>query len=456
MNRLASDTSKIPPQQLDAEQSVLGSMMIEYSAVPVAMRILCAEDFYRPSHQSVFRAIVELYEREEPADLMTLQDELRQQDCLLDIGGVEYLMALVDSVPTAANIEHYSNIVKKYSLLRAQWLLTYEYKQRLDAPGADPKEVIAWLTDQITSLSATGHNGLAHISTMVAEYWQLLEKRKDILDAHGWSWGIPSLNQAFGKCYGAQMVTMKGKRGSGKTHLAVHSIMACSKANKAAVFFSMEMSWAQVMDRFVAYQSGLDSLELRRPPRDESTLWEQAAGGIAKLSDMPIYVDDKAELTVRQMHAKCKALQATNVELGLVVIDYAELIGSKALSSREQELSRIASGLRDMSKALGCTVLLLSQMNNDGGERWSQSIGNVSDLILVVKKDDNSLFIEKNRFGPEPTIPLGMDKKTSRVWELDTRFEGGSEESCTFENQPDMTEVEEAINNGWFNPMTSN
>jgi replicative DNA helicase len=414
-----------PSCSIEAEQATLGSMMIDESwkALAIATRILQAGDFYRMAHQEIFDALASLKKRDEPADMITLQEELKTRKKLVDCGGTEYLMSLVDSVPTAANVEHYAHVVKRHSSIRKLALKTDELSHKIGNPDVDPKALMNWIRSEVDQLSLDEKRGLIPMGDLQLSYWDVLELRKKLADQHGWKFGLPTLDTSFGGCHNAQMIVLKGNRGSGKTHFAIHSTMRCVSSGRAAAFFSMEMSTHQLMDRITAYVSGVDSLDLRKM-RDE--LWEPVAKAMSSIGSLPVFIDDETGLTVTEMRTECEILQTQGIDLGLVVIDFAELIGGPSMGSREQELSTIARGLRQMSKALNCTVMLLSQVNSQGGERWSQAIGNVADLILHWKKEDNLLHVEKNRFGPEPVITCGIDKRTSCIWEKDARDESSA------------------------------
>lgn len=414
-------TDHIPPQNLEAEQSTLGSMMIEQSALEDVRSILGREDFYRPAHQDIFAALCSLSDRNEPLDILTVSDELRKQGKLDDCGGADYLMSLAESVPTAANVEHYAKMVKHRAALRQMIAagteiagLGYNTEDKLDALMDRAEELVFKLR---------GHkrDGVLRVGDLMYSYLNRLEERQNKDESRLFSSGIPTMDRLFGKLGESQLITLKARRGTGKTHAAIWLASRAMKAGRAAVFYSLEMFRWQLLDRFVSLVSGIDSRSLRYIQTEED--WRRAAEAAAQLHELPLCIVDESGTSTTAMRAQCRGLTMRGYDIGLVAIDFAELVGTHdGRRSLEQHLAANAQGLRGLANELDCTVLLLSQTNKDGHERNSEAIGNLSDLLLSL--DNNGVLrAEKNRFGPGFSAQLDIDYSTSRISEIDFEHE---------------------------------
>ncbi len=410
-------TERIPPQSIDAEQSTLGSMMLESQALHAALPMLKSSDFYRHEHQEVFDALQVMALRGEPCDLLTLSEELRQRDTLTNIGGAEYLMALVDSVPTSANVVHYAKQVRRKSLLRQIIAACSE----ITAAAYEETDGIEdmFTTRALQLCGDMPSEGPVLVSDVIHAHVDLLQERMNRDSTRLYASGFPTLDNYFGKLGESQFIVLKGRRGKGKTHFAIHLVQQCARAGRSALLYSLEMSMHQVLDRLMGCFGNVDSRTFRCLKSE--TDWAAAMSAAAALSEAQVYVCDDSR-SVAQMHAEAKRLQLSGVDLGLVVVDFAELITPPTgQRSEEQELKTNARLLGKVGRDLDCTVLLISQCNKEGGERGSEGIGNRADLLLHWLCDTDSrgsLHAEKNRFGPGFTIECGIDKRTSRLWEL--------------------------------------
>lgn len=414
----------IPPQDLNAEQATLGSMMLEPAAIDAVLRMgLTSKDFYRPNHQALFTILVEMHEQSKPIDETLLPFELRERGLLDEIGGMEYLMAVVESVPTAANVVHYTEIVIEKSLLR-QAQMTSINAQQMIREGADPKDVVSYLSTESERLQLVRGSGLIKVGDLLLPHYSHLADSTDKQGLDGYTTGYSKLDIVTGGYGGPVFVTFKARRGSGKTHHLIQTSVYCLRAGMAAVVISMDTPKELMLNRYLAHLTGLDSRRVKRPRADD---WDLISEASAWMHDMPLYFWWEADITVSQIRAMCKAVQSEGHKIGLVGIDYAELLGSeKSSQSREQELSGIAKGLKNLRDELGTTILLLSQTNKQGGERWSEGIGNAGDIIVsweLNKGQANSgqregaLWTEKNRLGPDVKIDCICDLRTSRIRE---------------------------------------
>jgi len=365
MERIAAALDRIPPQNLEAEQSTLGSMMIDRSALEKGIERLRAEDFYRLAHQQVFDALVSLSERDEPADLITLQEELRKRNKLDEVGGTEYLMALVDTVPTAANLDHYAKIVEQKSILR-----------RLIAAGTEIVGMSYDETQDIDSVTDRAERlifGVAQrrigeyfqpITPLVMQTWEWIDRRyheKGV--ASGVPTGFTKLDHITSGLQPNDFVIIAGRPSMGKTSLALDvAVHAATKSKQTVAVFTLEMSAEQLVQRMVCAKARANAHRLRTGYfQDEE--WDRLAKASSELWDASIYIDDTTDMTAMAMRAKCRRLKAEH-GLGLVVVDYLQLMRShRNIENRVQEISEIARGLKSLARELEVPVLALSQLS---------------------------------------------------------------------------------------------
>lgn len=449
-----SSIEKVPPQNLDAEQSTLGSMMLDRAALEKGMEILNAEDFYRPAHQEIYDSLMSLAERDEPVDLITLQEELRNRGKLEDCGGTEYLMALVNSVPTAANIEYYAKIVEQKSILR-----------RLIAAGTEiiglaqnEDEDIDAVTDRAEQIIfGVGQRRLGEyfrsITPLLHEAWDsITERYHDKGVASGVPTGFPKLDHMTSGLQPSDFVIIAGRPSMGKTALALNlALHAASVAKKTVAIFSIEMSAEQLVLRMLCMLAKTNAHRLRTGYfQDEE--WALLSKATNELDNSAIYIDDTTDITHLGMRAKCRRLKAEH-GLSLVVVDYLQLMRShKNTENRNQEISEIARGLKSLARELKVPVIALSQLSRAVEKREdkrpmlsdlreSGSIEAEADLVMMLYRPDyylnkgvedaenvrgkdgpapdpgtlhvetTEILISKHRNGPTGTVKVGFVKE---------------------------------------------
>ncbi|MGC8863051.1 MAG: replicative DNA helicase [Armatimonadota bacterium] len=365
MERAAAVAGRVPPQNIDAEQSTLGSMMIDRTALEKGLEILRAEDFYRPAHQEIFDCYAALAERDEPCDLITLQEELRRRGKLEDCGGTEYLMALVDAVPTAANIEHYARIVEQKSILRRLIAAGTE----IIAMAQNEEEDVEAITDRAERLIfQVAQRRLGEyfrpITPLVMQTWEWIDRRyHDKGEASGVPTGFVKLDHMTSGLQPSDLIIVAGRPSMGKTALALDIAVHAAVSRKLTVaIFSIEMSAEQLVTRMLCAQARANAHRLRTGYfQDEE--WDRLAKAANLLWEAPIYIDDTTDITTLAMRAKCRRLQAEH-GLGLVVVDYLQLVRSqKNLENRQQEISEIARGLKALARELKVPVIAVSQLS---------------------------------------------------------------------------------------------
>lgn len=448
-----STIDKIPPQNLEAEQSTLGSMMLERSALEKGMEILKGDDFYRPNHQEIYDALMSLAERDEPVDLITLQEELRKRGRLEDCGGTEYLMALVESVPTAANIEYYAKIVERKSILRK---LIAAGTEIIGLAQNEDEEIDA-VTDRAEQLVfgvAQRRIGeyFRSITPLVNQTWEWIEKRyHEKGEASGIATGFNKLDHMTSGFQPSDFIIIAARPSMGKTALALNmALHAAAENQKTVAIFSIEMSAEQLVQRMVCTLARANAHRLRTGYFQDDE-WRLIAEASNKLYGAPIYIDDTTDLTHLAMRAKCRRLKAEH-GLSMVVVDYLQLMRShRNTENRNQEISEIARGLKSLARELHVPVIALSQLSRAVEKREdkrpmlsdlreSGSIEAEADLVMMLYRPDyynikevedtesirgrdggaddskrnvevTEILISKHRNGPTGTVKVGFVKE---------------------------------------------
>jgi replicative DNA helicase len=440
MNEADFSSHKLPPQHIEAEQSVLGGILIENEAINRVTEILDAEDFYRDAHRKIFNALINLSERDEPADLITLTNELRKIDQIDSIGGASYLASLIDSVPTAANIEYYAKIVKEKAILRkliqtSTEIITQSYEDRGDVEGFldEAERAIFDISEKRVRPS------FYSIREIVKESFTTIErlfKKKELVT--GVPSGFKELDRMTAGFQPSDLVIIAGRPSMGKTAFCLDVAEYAAIDNKIPVaIFSLEMSKEQLVIRMLCSQAHVEGTRLRTGYLNESD-WPKLTIAAGNLSEAPIYIDDTAALSALELRAKARRLKADR-GLGMVIVDYLQLMKGRArVESRQQEISEISRSLKALAKELNIPVIAVSQLSRKTEERTgnrpqlsdlreSGAIEQDADLILFIYRDevynrseDNpnrgkaEVIIGKQRNGPIGKIDLAfLDKFTT-------------------------------------------
>ncbi len=440
MNETDLSSHKLPPQNLEAEQSVLGGILIENEAINRVMEILDADDFYRDGHRKIFNALINLSERDEPADLITLTNELRKIDQLDSIGGASYLASLIDSVPTAANIEYYAKIVKEKSILRkliqtSTEIITQSYEDRGDVEVFldEAERAIFDISEKRVRPS------FFSIRDVVKESFKTIERlfqKKELVT--GVPSGFKELDRMTAGFQPSDLIIIAGRPSMGKTAFCLNVAQYAAVENKIPVaVFSLEMSKEQLVIRMLCSEAHVEGTRLRTGFLNESD-WPKLTIAAGNLSESPIYIDDSAALSVLELRAKARRLKSER-GLGMLIIDYLQLMKGRArVESRQQEISEISRSLKALAKELNIPVIAVSQLSRKTEERTgnrpqlsdlreSGAIEQDADLILFIYRDevynrseDNpnrgkaEVVIGKQRNGPIGKVELAfLDKFTT-------------------------------------------
>lgn len=365
---------KVPPQSIEAEQSVLGSMIIEREAIYIVAELLRGTDFYRTAHQRIFEAIIALSEKGEPVDLVTLAEELQRQRSLEEAGGTAYLSALAGAVPTAANVEYYALIVRDKSVLRSMINTATKIVTGCYEGPPDVEEFLDTAEQQIFEIGRKGQQkGFAPLKEVLKEAFDRIEHLfDDKKGVTGLATGFTDLDQICSGLQPSDLVIVAARPSMGKTTLALnmaHHITV--KEKKPAAFFSLEMSREQLAQRMLCTEAKIDAHNLRRGFLSQEE-WQKLTRAVGPLGEAPLYVDDSASLSVMEVRAKARRLKA---EKGLeaVFVDYLQLMrGFSRAENRQQELSEISRSLKALAKELSIPVVALSQLSRAVEKRESR------------------------------------------------------------------------------------
>ena len=424
------DLGKVPPQDIEAEQAVIGSMLTDQDAVVAAIETLKPEDFYREDNKLIYSAILNIYNRAEPIDIITLKAELSSMGKLDNVGGLEYIVGLPDKVPTTANVDRYIKIVEEKSMLRnliktANEILSMGYDQTEDVE--DVKDLAEKkIFDVMQKKSKTGYTSIKDV--LVESFTKLEELYNQKQHVTGVPTGFIDLDRMTAGLHGSEFILIAARPAMGKSAFALNiATYAATRANVPVAIFSLEMSKEQVGNRILCSEALVDSNNVRTGDLNDEEL-SKLAETSGELSQAPIYIDDTAGITITEMRARCRKLKLEK-NIGLVVVDYLQLIqGSGKTSGREQEIAEISRSLKILAKELEIPVIALSQLSRAvearddhrpmlSDLRESGSIEQDADIVMFLYRDDYynedspeknvaEVIIAKQRAGSTGTVKL--------------------------------------------------
>jgi replicative DNA helicase len=429
---------RVPPQSLEAEISVLGGVLLENEALNRVLEVITEADFYRESHRKIFSALIDLYERNEPADLITLSETLKKRGGLEEVGGIEYLNSLVNSVPTAANISYYAKIIKERSILRklinrATEIITLGYSN-----SGDVDEFLDHAERSIFEISEERvRPSFYPLKEIIKSSFKTIEKLYDHRQLiTGVPTGFPVLNELTSGFQPSDLIIIAGRPSMGKTAFALNIAKhAAVDGGVPSAIFSLEMAKEQLALRMLCSEAKVDAHRLRGGFLSESD-WPRLTQAAGILSEAPIFIDDTPALTVLEMRAKSRRLKVEH-NIGLIIVDYLQLMRGRAFSDkREQEISEISRSLKALAKEMNVPIVALSQLNRrveDRGDkrpqladlRESGAIEQDADVIIFLYRDEvynrseenkgkAEIILGKQRNGPTDKFELTfLDKFTS-------------------------------------------
>jgi len=435
---------KLPPQNIEAEESILSAVLIDGSTLLDIVEILSPEDFYRTAHQKIFAAITELFAKSEPIDLVTVANNLKEKGQLEEVGGATYLAKMIDTVPLAVNAEHYARIIRDKSSLRKLIAQANIIVNRCFEDRGDVDEVVNFAEKSIFEISENKlKKSFFPVSDLINGNIDTLEERQG---SGSMLTGVPSgftrLDQLTSGFQGSDLIIVAGRPAMGKTSFALNVARnAAVDANVPVAIFSLEMSKEQLSMRLLTSEARIDSARLRGGFFNEDD-WERLTNAAGILEQAPIYIDDSADITAMDIRAKARRLKADK-GLGLVIIDYLQLMrGSTSKERRDLEISEISRSLKILAKELSVPVLALSQLNRMLEQRSdkrpmlsdlreSGALEQDADLVAfiyrdeVYNQDENNpnrgkaeIILGKQRNGPVGTAFLTFLKSYTRFEDL--------------------------------------
>jgi len=440
-------TDRTMPHNLEAEMAVIGAILLDGEAIVTAMERITEDDFYRAAHQYIFAAMSELYQEQEPVDLVTLTARLQNKQQLEEVGGVSYLADLANSVPTAANVDYYAQIVEEKSLLRrlirtATHIATNGYAGSEDV-GALLSEAERRIMEVSQRRSTTGFTSIRDVLMDVFDRVEFLYHHK------GGTTGIPSgfadLDRMTSGFQRSDLIIVAARPSVGKTAFALNIAQNVGvRAKETVAIFSLEMGAAQLVQRMICAEANIDAGRMRTgflEPDD----WSKLTMAIGTLSEANIFIDDSASLTVSDIRSRCRRLKQEK-GLGLILIDYLQLIHGRGKpgENRQQEVSEISRTLKQIARELEVPVIALSQLSRGVEQRQdkrpmmsdlreSGSIEQDADIVAFLYRDDYydkesekkniiEIIIAKQRNGPVGTVELAFLKNFNKFVSLERNY----------------------------------
>ena len=426
------ELGKVPPNDIEAEQAVLGSMLTDKEAVISAIEVLKPDDFYREDNKAIYGAILNLYNRAEPIDIITLKAELVSIGKFDVVGGLEYIATLPDMAPTSANIDKYIKIVEEKSMLRT----LIQTANQIISLGYDPMQEVENIMDEAEKrifnvMQKRNQKGYASIKDILVDTFAGLEKLYNQKQhVTGVPTGFADLDYKTAGLHESDLILIAARPAMGKSAFALNlATNAAVKSNVPVAIFSLEMSKEQMVNRILCSEAMVDSNKVRTGKIDDED-WMKLAGALGPLSESGIYIDDTPGISVMEIRAKCRKLKLEK-NIGLVVIDYLQLVqasNSKRGGSREQEISEISRSLKILAKEINVPVIALSQLSRAPEQRpdhrpmlsdlrESGAIEQDADIVMFLYRDDYynedsekknvaEVIIAKHRAGSTGTVEL--------------------------------------------------
>jgi replicative DNA helicase len=438
---MPKDNLKLPPQDLEAEQSVLGSLLIDKEAVYSIADLLDPEDFYKTANAEIYKAILRLWNKQEPVDILSVTSELKRENKIKETGGAGYLAELVESVPTASHVTHYAKIVKEKKILRdlisASQRITEE---ALTAPG-DMEMLLDNVEQRIFSISKQSlSKNFVHIKHELKEAYERIEK---IHQGENQLRGVPSgfseLDKMLSGFQRSDLIIIGARPSFGKTAFALDiARYVGTKTTSAVGIFSLEMSKEQVIDRLISAEAKVDLWKLRTGRLRDPLEYETIQASLDRLSNSIIFIDDAPSPNIVEMRRMARRLQAEQKNLGLIIIDYLQLIRPRRdYDNTVQQVTEVSHGLKAMARELEIPVIAISQLSREVDKRdikiprlsdlrESGSIEQDADIVLFInplwKQNEGrsavsseeegitDVIIAKHRNGPTGSIKVRFDK----------------------------------------------
>ncbi len=428
---------RIPPQNIEAEQSVLGTILLKDQSLGTVLEILKTDNFYRPAHRLIFEAMIQLFEKNEPQDLITVTNQLKNNNTLNEAGGSAYLSSLTSMVPVTANLSHYARIIHQKAILRNLIQVNTEIATRCYDEQGDIDTLVDEAEHAIFDIAnAKSSQGFATMPEAIPAAFKTIERlfqRKELIT--GTATGYVEMDKMTAGLQPSDLIILAGRPSMGKTAFAINIAQHAAIVDKVGVgIFSLEMSHEQLVMRLLCSVGRIDSQRIRTG-RLQTDDWPKLTRAVGMLESAPIYIDDTPAINILEMRAKVRRL-ATQHNIGMVLVDYLQLMrGRNSIENRNMEISEISRGLKAMAKEFKIPVLALSQLNRGlesrtdkrpmmSDLRESGAIEQDADVICFIyrdevynKSEDNpekglaEIIIGKQRNGPTGFFKLSFLKE---------------------------------------------
>lgn len=429
---------RVPPHNLEAEESVLGSMLLSRDAIAEVLELLHEDDFYRPAHRTVFRSVLDLYAHGQAVDPVTVAEELRRGGELADVGGAPFVHTLVSSVPTAANAGYYARIVKEAGILRRLIDVGTRIVQLGFETPQDTERAVdlaeSWVYQVAQGRVTEDYQSLREVLTSTLEAIERLHN--DSREITGVATGFPELDRLTSGLQSSNLVIVAARPAVGKSTLGLDIARNASvRSGVPTVVFSLEMSKTELVQRLMCAECSVDMQRLRTGRMEDSD-WTRLTRSLDKLAEAPLFIDDSAALTMMELRAKCRRLKQRH-GLGLVIVDYLQLMQpGKRVESRQQEVSEISRSLKLLAKELAIPVIAISQLSRQtearsdkkpmlSDLRESGALEQDADMVMFIYREDlydsesprkgeADLIVAKHRNGPTDTVTVTFQGQYSR------------------------------------------
>jgi len=429
---------KLPPQDIEAEKSVLGALMLDKDAIIKVADVITSADFYTPNHSKIFEAIFELFEKGEPIDILSVSKKLKDRNELIEIGGSAYLTELINLVPTAAHISYYAKIVSQKKVLRDLIHASSEITERVFDTSEDPEDLLDDVEQKIFSISQKSRpqNFVPIKDELKAAYERIEKLHQGERGLRGISTGFDDLDNYLSGFQRSDLIILGSRPSLGKTAFCLDIARSAAVKNKLPVgIFSLEMSRDQVIDRIIAAEAQVPLWKLRTGRLSDDIDFEMIREALDRLSQTPIFIDDTPSANIIQIRSMARRLQAEH-GLGLLIVDYLQLIQPRTnTDNMVQAMTEVSRGLKGLAKELQVPVLAAAQLSRAVEQREikiprlsdlreSGSIEQDADVVMFIYRKDKDKFessneeentaeiiIAKHRNGPLATVHLKFDQE---------------------------------------------
>lgn len=445
----------VPPQDIEAEQAVLGAIFLDAEALVEAMAVIEPQDFYRRAHQIIFRSMIALNDRNENIDIITLKSQIESENTLEDVGGISYLTELSQATPTASGVAHYAKIVKDKSTLRELIQAATKIVKEGYSQEGSVEEIVEAAEKGILNVSekrnSTGFQAIADVLNSTMEHIDMLSQQNE--DITGLPTGYPELDKMTAGLQPEELIILAARPAVGKTAFALNIAQNIgTRTDRSVAIFSLEMGAESLVNRMLCAEGTIEAGHLRTGQLTEQE-WHNLIMAMGSLSNTSIFIDDTPGIKVSEIRARCRRLAQEKGNLGLILIDYLQLIEGSGRESRQQEVSEISRQLKKLAKELKVPVIALSQLSRSVEQRQdkrpvlsdireSGSIEQDADIVAFLYREDYyqrqgteedkneeeqavddviEVIIEKNRSGARGTVELLFKKEYNKFASISRR-----------------------------------